>query len=272
MEIIGSQIALAFGLAILVAGFAYQLKYLSRSGFFAAAFLGAIIFGLGGLNWAILLILFFVSSSLLSKGFASRKQKIAKQFSKGGRRDWAQVFANGGVGAILLLVSIGWQIDKSILWLGYAASLAAVTADTWSTEWGVLSTREPRLITSGRQVPPGTSGAISMRGSLAGLAGALFIAISAWFLNTSEQGFLFVGLVLVSGFLGGLVDSIFGATKQAIYYCPQHEKETEQNPLHYCGTTTTYLRGWRWMNNDWVNFLSALAATLIAVLGLALVG
>jgi uncharacterized membrane protein len=71
------------------------------------------------------------------------------------------------------------------------------------------------------------------------------------------------------GVLGSMFDSLLGATIQAIYSCPTCEKETEKE-LHTCGTPTQLLRGWRWLNNDWVNFISsvvgALAAALIALL------
>jgi uncharacterized membrane protein len=54
--------------------------------------------------------------------------------------------------------------------------------------------------------------------------------------------------------LGALFDSLLGATVQAIYFCPACQKETERNPTHGCGTRTTQIRGWTWLDNDWVNF------------------
>ena len=263
---------LGLSLALALAAIAYRLGMLSRSGLTAATLLGAIVYGLGGLPWALLLILFFASSSLLSRAFAGRKARVARHFSKGGRRDWGQVAANGGVGALLILAALALDLDLGRLWPAYAASLAAVTADTWATELGVLSRRPPRLLTTGRQVQPGTSGAVSRTGNLAALAGALLIALAAHFLHPASTSLGIVLLVALAGFLGGLADSLLGSTVQAIYYCPQHEKETEQHPRHYCGTQTRFHRGWPWLNNDWVNFISALAAALLALALLPLVG
>ncbi len=55
--------------------------------------------------------------------------------------------------------------------------MAAVTADTWATELGVLAAQPPRLITTGRRVAPGASGGVTPAGTLAALAGAGFIGV-----------------------------------------------------------------------------------------------
>lgn len=262
----------SFLLATIVAGGAWRLGLLSFSGLIGASFLGGIVFALGGLEWALLLISFFLSSSLLSKSFKGRKTELAKIFAKGGRRDWAQVAANGGVGAMVLLIAAVGGVNLEQAWLAFAASLAAVNADTWATELGVLSKKAPRMLTNGRQVPAGTSGAVSLVGSAAAIAGALLIAGLGFYLREGNSLTGFIWIVTLAGFVGAMIDSLLGASVQAIYYCPKHKKETEQSPMHYCGTKTEYLRGWQWMNNDWVNFLSSAGAALLATALMALVG
>lgn len=259
-------------LAVITALGAWRLGLLSINGLIAASLLGGIVYGLGGLEWAILLISFFLSSSLLSKSFSKRKKKLAKVFAKGGQRDWAQVAANGGVGAIVLLMNFVDILSPAQAWLAFAASLAAVNADTWATELGVLSSKAPRMITNGRQVPAGTSGAVSLVGNAAALSGALLIGGLGTILMRANVLPAFVWMVTLAGFSGAMIDSWLGASVQVIYFCPKHEKETEQFPLHYCGSATEYLRGWRWMSNDWVNFLSAAGAALLALMLMALVG
>lgn len=69
---------------------------------------------------------------------------------------------------------------------------------------------------------------------------------------------------LFSGLLGSLFDSLLGATVQGIFYCARCETETERE-LHGCGLQTSHLRGWRWLNNDVVNFLSSLGGALVAM-------
>lgn len=256
-----AQIIIGLALAAVAAAVAWRLGALSRTGALAAAMLGGLTYGLGGLPAAILLIAFFASSSLLSRAFSARKRNVAKNFAKGGRRDWAQVLANGGAGLLALLAGALGFLSPPLAWAAFAGALAAVNADTWATELGVLSSTAPLLITTGKKVPAGTSGGVSLRGSAAAVGGAALIAALAALLAGSWQVFL---LAALAGLLGSFFDSTLGATVQAIYYCPKCKKETERHPLHTCGTRTTLHRGWRWLNNDWVNFLSALAGAWLA--------
>ena len=110
-----------------------------------------------------------------------------------------------------------------------------------------------------------------MLGTLAALAGGLWIGgISALF-TTGRWIFFSLGIVPLAGLLGALFDSWLGATMQAIYHCPVCDKETERFPRHVCGSETVRIRGWRWLNNDWVNFAcSALGAGIGVGLGLLL--
>ena len=236
------QLLIGFLLAILIALLALRARALSPSGALAAILTGGLIFGLGGLPWAILLLVFFISSSALSRLFARRKASLDEKFSKGSQRDWGQVLANGGLGALLVLVfaaleAFGAALPGTWAWLAYAGAMAAVNADTWATEIGVLNPHPPRLITTGRPVERGASGAVSLLGTL----------------------------VALGGLAGSLFDSLHGATVQAIYYCPACQKETERHPQHTCGSFTQPRRGWRWLNNDGVNFLCSLAGALITV-------
>lgn len=258
----------AIGLAAVTAAVAWRLHMLNGSGALAATLLGGAVLGLGGWPWAILLLAFFGSSSLLSRAFSRRKKRAAADFAKGGQRDGAQVAANGGA-AILFLLAAAWGgLQVELGWAAFAGALAAVTADTWATELGVLSKRPPRLITTGEPVPAGRSGGISLTGNLASLAGAALIAsLAAWW-GGGIAGF---AVVTVAGMTGSLLDSLLGATVQRMYYCPACRKETERHPTHSCGTPTEPVRGWARLDNDWVNFLSSLAAAGLA-LGLRLVG
>jgi uncharacterized membrane protein len=132
--------------------------------------------------------------------------------------------------------------------------LAAVNADTWSTELGVLAKRWPRLITNGTRVVPGTSGGVTLEGTVASLAGAALIGVIA----CTGIGEPALAVAVVSaGFMGSVVDSLLGASVQAIYYCPSCEKQTEHHPLHTCDTSTTHARGWHWLSNDLVNFVAS---------------
>ncbi len=263
---------LGFLLAFAIALAAYLKKSLNRSGALAALLMGTIIFGLGGLSWAVILLVFFISSSLLSHWKKSSKLVFEEKFSKSAKRDAAQVFANGGLAMLLVIVNY-FQPDNNWVWLAFVVSLAAANADTWATELGVLAKKNPRMITTGISVEPGTSGAISIHGLLASCAGAACIALPAlllWQGTLPPAGILSNILVFLiitlSGLLASLTDSLLGATVQAIYYCPQCQKETERHPLHTCHTATQPLRGWHWLDNDWVNFSATAAGVGFAML------
>lgn len=245
------QLLLGFLIAIIIAFLAHKARSLNRSGAFAAALTGTIIFGVGGLNWAILLLTFFISSSALSRAFKKRKQGLDEKFSKGHERDAGQVLANGGIATLFAALHYFYPAS-SLPWLGFAASLAAVNADTWATELGVLNPNPPRMITNlTKVVEKGTSGGISLVGTLASLAGSALIAFLASLLTDNWSLFPFVA---IAGLAGSFFDSFLGGTVQAMYYCPTDKKETEKHPLHTCGTETVHLRGWKWLDNDWVNF------------------
>ncbi len=250
-----SQLFAGVLLGPLVGYAAFRAGALSRSGAAAAGLVGAAVFGLGGLRWAAGLLLFFLSSSLLSRLYRHKKLSAAEKFSKGDRRDWAQVAANGGLAALVTAVQF-FLPGATWPWIAFLGAMAAANADTWATELGVLNPSSPRLITTGRPVEPGTSGGISVLGTAASLAGAGLIAALA-FLPDGPGASIFVAVCL-GGLAGSLFDSFLGATVQAIYYCPQHKKETEQHPLHVCGAQTEHVRGWRSLNNDLVNFAASL--------------
>lgn len=259
------QALIGLGSAVVVAIGARQAKALSHSGMLAAMLVGALHFGLGGLGPAMLLIAFFLSSSLLSRLGGERKKLVQTSFAKGGERDARQVLANGGLSSLCAVLYAIWPQG---FWLaGLAGALAAANSDTWATELGVLSRRPPRRITDLKPAPRGASGAVSPLGLLASLCGAALIAGLAGLLS---PGLDLALAALAGGFSGSLFDSILGASVQAIHYCPGCERDTERHPLHTCGTETHHLRGWRWLDNDGVNAAATAMGAAISI-GLSII-
>lgn len=256
------QFLLAFFLSLAVSWAAWRLGSLSLSGALAATLSGAIILGLGGWQWALLLLAFFLTSSALSRAFKARKRGLNEKFAKGSQRDAGQVFGNGGLAVFLALIwGLGWQ--TAWVWLAFAASLAAVNADTWATELGVLNPGPPRLLLGLKPAEKGASGAVSPTGTLASLAGAALIGFLAWLIAPLPlPAFAWLWITL-AGLAGSLFDSLLGATLQAIYFCPQCQKETEHSPRHTCGASTHLWRGLPWLNNDLVNLACALFAAAL---------
>jgi uncharacterized protein (TIGR00297 family) len=262
------QLLLGFILALLVSYMAYHSRNLSGDGALAAIAVGTLIFGLGGWQWGVLLLLFFVSSSFLTHTFKNRKKDVAEEFSKSGQRDAGQVLGNGGL-ALVFVLAHTFLPQATWPWVGFAAALAAVNADTWATELGVLNPTSPRMITGlNKRVAKGTSGAVSLWGTAAAILGAALIGSFGAFLSPPGANWLFFLGITMAGLLGSLFDSFLGATVQAMYYCPKDQKETEKHPLHTCGTWTVHLRGWKWLNNDWVNLACSAAGALTGLLGI----
>ena len=270
-------IALGLGLSIAIGSLAFWAGALTPSGFLGAIVVGTSIFGLGGWTWGLLLILFFVSSSALSRYREPEKRPLAGMFAKGRQRDLGQTMANGGVGALLAAVH---TLQPSVLWTAaFLGTMAAVNADTWATELGILSRSEPRLMSTGQRVPAGTSGAVSPLGTAASFAGASIIGLTGMVLFTADRLIAGVGpsllawalpAGLVGGLGGSLTDSLLGATVQRVNWCPSCQVETER-AVHDCGTETRHLRGWPWLGNDAVNGVaSAVGAGLGAAIYLVI--
>jgi uncharacterized protein (TIGR00297 family) len=271
-------VRLFFGLvsSAIIGGLAYRSAALSRSGVAGAMVVGTSVFGFGGWVWGATLIAFFVSSSALSRFGANRKRALADIFAKSSRRDAGQALANGGLAALIAVAAGLAGRDAPvfpILALAFYGALAAVNADTWATELGVLARQPPRLITTGRLVPTGASGGVTRQGILAALAGGAFIGLAAFILTQGValittgawllRDWALIPAAAVSGLAGALFDSVLGATVQAVYYCDACGKETER-PIHRCGQKTRPLRGWPWLNNDWVNLWASLAGAVVA--------
>ena len=264
------QLLVGLALAAIIACLARLVGSLSRDGAIAAACIGTVVYGFGGWQWAALLLVFFFSSSALSQSLRGRSGASDERYAKGSRRDAGQVLGNGAIAAAWVLIHAAVP-ESPWPWLGYGASLAAVTADTWATELGAFSPVAPRMITNLHvRAAAGTSGAVSALGTSAALVGAGIIAGLTRALLPLWTDSIF-GILLLAGLAGALFDSVLGASLQCVYSCPIDNVETEQHPLHRCGSLTSYKRGWPWLNNDRVNAACSAFGSLVAcALALAL--
>ncbi len=252
------RILVGFLIAAAIAAVARRARSLSTSGAVAAATIGTIAIA-AGWNWGALLIVYFASSSALSQMGRDVKETLtSKIVAKGGERDAVQVLANGSAFAIAALATL---IHPDVRWAAFGVgALAASAADTWATEVGTLYGGRPRSILSLRRVPRGTSGGITVIGTLAAIAGASFLGIVAriggWTIDVTNAAVL-------GGVAGAIIDSIFGATLQARRWCESCQSETER-VVHHCGTKTSKRRGIGWLDNDVVNFVSSVLGGLLA--------
>jgi uncharacterized protein (TIGR00297 family) len=183
--------------------------------------------------------------------------------AKPGPRDAAQVFANGVTFAIAAVGALTWPHP---FWGALAAgSLTASLADTAATEIGTLAGGEPRSILTFRRVPTGTSGGVSALGTVAAIGGAALLSGIAFLLRVVDARATPWWTLAACGVAGAVVDSLLGATAQARRWCDACNLGTERR-IHRCGTATRAAGGFRWLDNDVVNFVSITLAGLLAAL------
>jgi uncharacterized protein (TIGR00297 family) len=254
---------LALLLPALLGLVAWRMRWLTPYGALSAFAVGLILFGLGGGRAALPLLTFFFTSSLLSRFGRGRKRSAERLAAKGGTRDSGQVWANGGMAVLLVLLHTylrhRWPLYRlEPLQLLFLCALATVNADTWATEIGCWIGQTPRSLRDWKPATPGASGAITLAGTLAALAGAAVIPLSVawlWPLNALE-----IFVVTWAGFLGNLIDSLLGAGLQVQYRDLTSGELTERTEIG--GRVTQRVRGLPWMNNDVVNFLASAGGVL----------
>jgi uncharacterized protein (TIGR00297 family) len=240
-----------------------RIRGLSSSGSIAAIAIGTACVA-AGWTWLIILLGFYVSSTLLSRvGNDARRARAGAIAEKTGDRDMWQVAANGGVFAALALANA--VRPSAALYAAAAGAIAASTADTWATEIGTLARKLPRSIVSFRQVPTGTSGGVSLPGLAATGAGAFFIAILAVAIGWPASAAIGA---LAGGLGGSLLDSVLGATLQCRRWCTRCNVGTER-AVHDCGGATVPAGGITWLGNDLVNLCCSAAGALLGYLTLA---
>ncbi|HEX2779024.1 MAG TPA: DUF92 domain-containing protein [Gemmatimonadaceae bacterium] len=253
-------------LALAVSMAARQARALTTSGALAAALIGSIAVA-AGWDWGALLVVYFLTSTALSRLGSERKaRRTASIVEKGAARDAIQVFVNGGAFAA---AAAGSLLMPSPLWRAAGAgALAAATADTWATEIGTWLGGTPRSAWNWRRVPPGTSGGMTNPGTAAMLAGAMITAAIVFGLRWGHGA---AWGALVGGISGALGDTVIGATLQERRRCMGCGEYTERI-LHSCGSRTRLARGIPGLNNDAVNLVASLIGSGIAYKLAELVG
>ena len=187
---------------------AYALGMVSRGGALGGFVVGAVIYTCLGPQGFAILALFVVGGSLLTRFGYGRKRRSGTAEAGEGRRGAKNALANCGVAVVCALLNALTSLD--VFAVAFVASLGAAFADTAESEVGQLYGRAPRLITTLRRVSPGTDGAISLPGTLAGLVAAALTATLGFALGLVASPGLIL-LVALAAFLGTVVDSLVGA-------------------------------------------------------------
>jgi uncharacterized protein (TIGR00297 family) len=209
-----TRIAVALGVTVLLGYVSYALETASIPGMVTGVLLGLLTMVLGDFRWFALLITFFGLGGLAAKFKYAEKQRRGIAEDNEGARGSGNVLANSLVALVAVLgaeASEGYFAIESTLFLfAFAGALAAAMSDTFSSEFGGLFDA-PRLITTFERVDPGTDGAVTWQGEVAGIVGAGIIAglTGGLFEVVGPSG---TGVVLLGGVVGMTTDSLLGAT------------------------------------------------------------
>ena len=257
----------------IVAALARRAGALTAGGRWAAFATGTLV-AAAGWRWALLLIAYFVLSSLLTRlGAAAKSRLTAPVLPDQRERNALQVLANGGLFTLAML--FGELLGERRLLIAGLGALAAAAADTWATEIGLLWGGTPRSILSGRGLPAGVSGGITIAGTAASIVAAALVGFTgAWLMGAGDRSIAIPRLgaddrslaipLLVAGIAGSLADSVLGASLQSKRWCEHCRMWTERR-VHTCQYRTQHARGLRWMTNDAVNFLATVIGALVAL-------
>jgi uncharacterized protein (TIGR00297 family) len=232
--LIASRLPAALVLNAIVAWTGYRAGTVTLGGALIGALIGITIYvSTGWQGWTLLLVT-FIAASVASRVGLTRKTLLGIAEDRGGRRGAGNAIANTGVAALASIVALT-SADPAAATLAFATALAAGGSDTIASEIGKAWGQRTWSITSLARVPPGTSGAMSLEGTLAGVAGAAGLALAAIALGLVPRSALW--MVVVASTAGALLESWLGATLEAPGI----------------------------LNNDMLNFINTGAAAFIAV-------
>ncbi|KAM4838916.1 transmembrane protein 19 isoform X1 [Urocitellus parryii] len=219
---------------VLIVSNGFKKKSLDYSGALGGLVVGFIL-TIANFSFFTSLLMFFLSSSKLTKWKGEVKKRLDSEYKEGGQRNWIQVFCNGAVPTELALlymiengpgeipIDFSKQYTASWMCLSLLAALACSAGDTWASEVGtVLSKSPPRLITTWEKVPVGTNGGVTMVGLASSLLGGTFVGIAYFLtqlvfvsdLDISAPQWPIIAFGGLAGLLGSIVDSYLGATMQ----------------------------------------------------------
>jgi uncharacterized protein (TIGR00297 family) len=235
-----TRLVVALAVTVALGALSYRLETASLPGMLTGVFLALLTLVLGDYGWFAMLVAFFGIGGLSTKYAFDRKLDRGIAEENEGARGTGNVLANSLVALLAVLAAAASRdlaVSRTLFLFAFAGSIAAALADTLSSEVGGLFDR-PRLITTFRAVDPGTDGAVTWQGEVAGLVGATVVAgLGFGLVATVEVPGAVV--IVVAGVVGMTADSLLGAT----------------------------LEGWV-LGNQGVNFLATLVAAVVAA-GLA---
>lgn len=200
------------GFAFLLGYLAYRMRIADISAMLSATLLGVVIIISTDIWWYITLLAFFFLGGLFTRYKYDFKKERGIAESKGGVRGYKNVFSNS-LAALTLAVAFKVFPSHAVFLLpAYLGSIATATGDTLASEIGQTWKGEPHMITTLKNVRPGTDGGVTVLGEFAAFAGSGAIALLSLLFLKNDVGLALA--VLAGGFIGTNIDSVLGATLQ----------------------------------------------------------
>ena len=230
------------------------LKGLALDGYLSSYVLGCLSYAAFGLTGYLIVCIYFLIGSYVTKLKMDVKVKEGTAEARGGRRGVGSVLGSGVAGmacAVAALVLMATTSDAAAgaaagqvgllfatLKVGFVASFCSKLSDTVSSEVGKAYGKITYLATSFQQVPRGTEGAVSLEGTLAGVLASVLLGVCA----VGGRLVDFRGLVCVIGasFVANYAESLLGSGVQRGGHV-------------------------RWLTNDVVNMLQIILASVVAM-------
>lgn len=192
-----------------VAFFSIKAKKLTVPAAVTGWFIGWCVFAGTGFTGVAMIAAFFALATAATSRGMKVKQTLGLAEKDKGKRTAGQVVANAGVAAILGLMAMAVPSKADLFGLMAAGSIASATADTLSSELGNIYGKNFYNIITLKRDTRGLDGVISLEGTLAGIAGSIFIAF-VYSIGFGFGGTLFS--IVLAGTIGNLSDSVLGAT------------------------------------------------------------
>lgn len=230
-------IAVGVNSLLMIPAWLSSQKLLTPAGYLHAWCLGVLVWGVLGWQGYLVVMSYFLIGSAVTRIGKAQKEAAGIAEKRGGARGPENVWGSALTATLCALATLIWPAAHPLLTLGYVASFSTKLSDTSASEVGKAYGQHTFLITTLQPVPRGTEGAVSLEGTLAGIAGSLLIAGLGWGVGLiSPVG---IGIVVLAAFIATNLESVIGATLQTQY---------------------------TWLTNEIVNGINTTLGALIAII------
>jgi uncharacterized protein (TIGR00297 family) len=202
--------ALVINAAVSAAGFV--ARTVTIPGAIVGAAIGiAVYLGTDWQGWVMLFASFLSAAAATFAGYR-RKALAGIAEERGGRRGPGNAIANTGIAAWAALLSLV-VTRPELAKLAMVAALVTSASDSVASEVGKAWGKTTWVLVGWRRVRPGTSGAVSAEGTMAGLVASLALATLGYALGLIPAAW--IAAVVIAATIASLVEGALGATLEA---------------------------------------------------------